>query len=420
MSQTESSAMPRAAPARPEAASPLARAAIVCLAVAMPVTMAIANKSAPVLLGAAALLALLSTALSGTLPHVWRRLGALLLRPPALALAAGALLAGASVGWSVDRAISLRGIIEGAPVIACALLAAACAGDIARRRDTLLLAAGLALAVALIVFEKYSGQSIHRLAGARAEGIEEKRSAIFAAILAWPVVSVFAAKARYGAAAAVFAALALGAGAAHSGAALFGLAAGAGVYCLALLGPRFTLGLTGLLLGAALTSAPWHGSIAARLMPANLVAALSEVHAGQRIAIWSEFGGRVWDEPVYGHGFNTSQEIYRGRPARSDAEANRLIEKIHPHNIYIQIWIELGAAGVALTCLFGAALYRSLSRGPRENLPARLALAAFIGAVGLVSHSLWQPWWLAAMASACIFMRIGDGADQRHAEGAGT
>ena len=397
----------RGGPAASGAPERLARAAVVCLCVAMPVTMAIANKSAPALLGAGAALALMSLALAGGLADAARRLKILLLRPHALSLIACGVLCAASLAWSIDTAMTLRGFIEGAPVALCAVAFAACAPAVTRRRDMLLLAAGLALAAGLILFENYSGEALHRLVGARAMDIEEKRSALFIGALLWPALAVFAAKTRYGPAAALFGAAVLAAAAGHSGAALFGLGAGGVVYGLALIGPRFTLGLTALCAAAALLSAPWQGAGLARVMTPNMEAVLAQVHAAHRIAIWSEFGRRIWEEPLRGRGFNTSQSLYRAAVAQTDAQADRLIEKIHPHNIYIQIWTELGALGVAFAGLFGAALYRAMLSLPRSALAPRLALTAYVAAVGLVSHSLWQPWWLAAIAASCIFMRMG-------------
>lgn len=75
---------------------------------------------------------------------------------------------------------------------------------------------------------------------------------------------------------------------------------------------------------------------------------------------------------------------------------------IHPHNIFLQIWMELGAAGVVL---FGLALFGAGLALIRASLPAAVAAGA-AGAIGailvsaMVEASLWQVWRLSAAGLA--------------------
>ena len=77
---------------------------------------------------------------------------------------------------------------------------------------------------------------------------------------------------------------------------------------------------------------------------------------------------------------------------------------IHPHNVFLQIWMELGAAGLGL---FGIAIFGGGLALIRASLPAAVAAGA-AGAIGavlvsvLVEASLWQVWRLSAAGLAAL------------------
>jgi|GEM_PF-1298761 len=80
------------------------------------------------------------------------------------------------------------------------------------------------------------------------------------------------------------------------------------------------------------------------------------------------------------------------------------IMPIHPHNIFLQIWMELGTAGLGL---FGLAIFGCGLALIRASLPAAVAAGA-AGAIGavlvsvLVEASLWQVWRLSAAGLAAL------------------
>jgi hypothetical protein len=76
----------------------------------------------------------------------------------------------------------------------------------------------------------------------------------------------------------------------------------------------------------------------------------------------------------------------------------------HPHNVFLQVWLELGPAGaalLALSLLFGA---RALDRLELRRLSAAsiAAVAATIYCSFMLEASIWQAWRLAALALAII------------------
>jgi O-antigen ligase len=81
---------------------------------------------------------------------------------------------------------------------------------------------------------------------------------------------------------------------------------------------------------------------------------------------------------------------------------------IHPHNIFIQLWLETGLPGVFL---FAAALISSaeaiLARGFSAAASAVIAAtAAFVLVVAAVEMSMWQVWRLAAIGIAAVILAL--------------
>lgn len=76
----------------------------------------------------------------------------------------------------------------------------------------------------------------------------------------------------------------------------------------------------------------------------------------------------------------------------------------HPHNVFLQIWLELGPAGaalLALSSLFGARALLRLEI-PRLTAGAIAAVAAALYCSFMVEASLWQVWRFAAAALAIV------------------
>jgi O-antigen ligase len=138
------------------------------------------------------------------------------------------------------------------------------------------------------------------------------------------------------------------------------------------------------------------------LMPVGLLALL---HSGRPLSLplsWSERMGywlyataRIAEHPLRGWGLDASRTF---GPAIG----------LHPHNNAVQIWLELGVAGASLTALAWAIAWRRLSRERRSLVTAAtagsVAVYLFFGAV---SFGVWQEWWLALGALACVIATLG-------------
>lgn len=64
---------------------------------------------------------------------------------------------------------------------------------------------------------------------------------------------------------------------------------------------------------------------------------------------------------------------------------------LHPHNFMLQLWLELGAIGVALACLTWIIYWRNYYETSSSNTIAFFGCALCVAATGI---SVWQSWWL--------------------------
>jgi O-antigen ligase len=313
-----------------------------------------------------------------------------------------------SFTWSIAPAMTLRGLVEGLPELVFALATAAAWPIFARPCDARWLACGLCAATLLTGFEHFAGMPLHALVHARGEAWDLKRSVIPPAFLLWPAIEYFCARRQPLAALGLVLVAVLGIVFAHSGAPGFGLMAAATGFFAARAAPRATLWASALILGLLIVAAPWTGSIAGRALPARIEQALSEEHAAHRIQIWTAFELRVGDRPWLGHGFDTSFKVSTaarpgGLPVGPDNEA--MVDN-HPHDIALQIWVELGLAGGLAAAVAGLFVLRRLALLPPRALAVRLAFLITVIAVGLVGLSAWQPWWLASIAATLIWFDV--------------
>lgn len=134
---------------------------------------------------------------------------------------------------------------------------------------------------------------------------------------------------------------------------------------------------------------------------------------GYRIAIWGRVSELISENVLIGYGFDASRFI--GETAGLIPDATGRTSFMHPHNGFLQVWLELGLVGVAL---FSAAAILSVRQIVRRA-PNRQALAVAAGTITassviwLLSFGIWQGWWLAALGlNVCVvtllFRLMGD------------
>ncbi len=117
---------------------------------------------------------------------------------------------------------------------------------------------------------------------------------------------------------------------------------------------------------------------------------------GYRVEIWNRVHDLIGARPGMGYGFDSARVLAQGAG----------VTFLHPHNGLLQVWLELGAVGVALLLAWAAVSLRGYLSCARESraLATCAATMTAVAVFWLVSFGIWQGWWLAAIGlafSAC-------------------
>jgi len=333
-------------------------------------------------------------------------------RPPLLVWPAVALLGWAAVSaiWAPETGRALDGVWRlgltlGLAVLAADALRTGPATPLLARAAAL----GLAFGIAAALFDDLSGNALRALVRGIAEppatlafGLKNAASVI---ALLLPL-AVFATalprrvRLALGVSGAVVALLLPGESAKL--AVLAGLATGVA----AGFAPRATrFGLAGL--AAVLVLAlPW---LLGAALPRDAGALPNS--AAHRLLIWDFAAERISERPVLGWGMDASRAIPGGTgrpdaalreafgltsPAAAQWFAHAQLLPLHPHNLALQLWLELGAVGAALMALL-LALVALACRSPA-------ACGAFAAGlvIAMLSYGAWQYWWVSGLLLAAV------------------
>ncbi len=418
MSQTRRPDHPETEP-RAGAVVGLSTAGQVAL-VLIPLAMWLANRSAPLTLGIAALAFVLAAAMSPQAGGMTARLRWMLTTPLGLSLAAFLIWGLVSILWSHDRNGSLRAWGELALPIGLAVAIAA-SGRFAPRPAWLRgLALAIILACLLSIVELASGLSQRAALGiGKLFGFVFNRPAITALVLAVPVVHGLwrLPEARWpDRLLAVVLALAVAALAlkSESASARLGMAVCVTCWLLAAYLPRLTMVAVAAAFVVTMAMAPMLGIAATNWLPSQILNRFAVMTGQARIDIWVSFGELVRASPLYGAGFGTSATMHLHPLAQAvSPEHRQLLAVGHPHDMPLQAWVETGVIGAGLLTVAGLLLLLRLSRMPAAYMAPRLALFAGAFAISVVGHGAWQGWWIAVLGASILWFGSSEQRDLR-------
>lgn len=363
--------------------------------------------------------------IAATRPELWRDAARFLKnagwRDP-LMLAVGAFLA-----FCVWAAISgIWAPRADAPRLGLNILAPAAAGtaavwDIARRREMLspifrrVLAGAAVATIALLTLEAATGGWLRSVTwptdesqGRIKDMISLGRGATVLAAMAFgALLLVWRMSGRRLLVAALFAATVFAAYRFHIFANVGGLIFGAIVFAAALYQPKATVIALAALIVALLAAAP-----AAALAPADH---LVSAYAGtvpiswlQRLLIWRFAAENAIGCLPFGCGADYARALRESGGEIFLPGWNLPVSQmpVHPHNLFLQIWLEFGLPGVILFAVFIGAAAQAIVRSTLA--PAVVAAIAATVACTLVSAlvemSLWQVWRIAAPALGGVYI----------------
>jgi len=110
---------------------------------------------------------------------------------------------------------------------------------------------------------------------------------------------------------------------------------------------------------------------------------------GYRVEIWNRVFELIGAKPWTGYGFDSARSLAQGAG----------VTFLHPHNGLLQVWLELGAVGVALLLVWAGLSLRAYLAPPRDArvLATFAATVTAVAVFWLISFGIWQGWWLAAI-----------------------
>lgn len=124
-----------------------------------------------------------------------------------------------------------------------------------------------------------------------------------------------------------------------------------------------------------------------------------------RLIYWSYTAERILERPLFGVGTAATAALDAARIGKMEQPPGYAVPRrtaVHPHNVYLQIWYEVGAFGVVVAIAFGLALLRRTSGLSRRVQPYAVATAAVGTAILMPSYGLWQAWFQALLGAACL------------------
>jgi O-antigen ligase len=225
------------------------------------------------------------------------------------------------------------------------------------------------------------------------------RTAGIVAILCWPLALVVGRRWRAGGILILLAGTGFALTLFEPAVPLIAFAAALAVFGLALWRPRLAANALCVGVVALVLALPALPQLAPRLDTALTDAAINESSVSHRLEIWAFSTGRALERPLTGWGMATSRAIPGGMqnvPILGEPNADAPAIPLHPHNAFVQIWLETGLPALLLA---GFIVIRVLRRLPqavagRRETAAALATATALLIVANLSYGIWQGWWL--------------------------
>lgn len=181
----------------------------------------------------------------------------------------------------------------------------------------------------------------------------------------------------------------------------------------------YSLRKPALILGSALTFIVMITSpqiIVTFLDPVKVEAALpnqAKASYSHRLWIWRYVSHRAFEKSLTGWGLDASRDkelkqsmlwhserfcLEEGQKGEVQSCANESIP-LHPHNMALQIWLELGVIGSILAALVISIFPLLIAYWPLSRFGKALAASTYASSlvIGFVAYGIWQNWWVSTL-----------------------
>ncbi|SMH45143.1 O-antigen ligase family protein [Azospirillum agricola] len=232
-----------------------------------------------------------------------------------------------------------------------------------------------------------------------------KRTAALLCLLVWPAALVVDRAGHRAAALLVPVAYALVCLPLTSRSAILGIAVGIATFALACWSARRARQALGAILAFAFVAVVPVALFLDRVL--NLEGADWLFHSARhRIEIWGLAANRALQTPLLGQGIDSSRALTPQGEVSRFVEIGESLLPLHPHNAFLQVWLELGGAGAALALGATLMLLAGTGRMAERDQPFALALFATALAMGSTAYGIWQAWWMAGFLAAGLVLRL--------------
>ncbi len=336
-------------------------------------------------------------------------------RPLLILLGGMWLIGAASLVWTIDKSGSLSKLGQLSALIAAGLVlcdAATRLDEKSRRIVEYGLSLGFLLTLILIAVEILAKGPIARMTSRNGFDFDQtavygmwflKNSATLVVILVWPVVVILWRRLGARLILLMLIGVAWELYVIRSASAALAFIAGGGFFALSLRWPDKTMKMLMILAILFISALP----ILPRLFFAqeSVVSRLSG-SSHHRLTIWNFAAEKIAEKPLLGWGLDSSRSIPGGKeivPYMADgspyAQANEEKLPLHPHNGFLQFWLELGVIGTTLGALLALFVVYRAGSGSQPGLPRAAALATTVAALVVfsLSYGAWQSWWVSTL-----------------------
>lgn len=154
------------------------------------------------------------------------------------------------------------------------------------------------------------------------------------------------------------------------------------------------------------------------VIPADMLAYREGLHlvswlptsARARVIIWDTTAERVFAHPWLGIGLDSTAALTAETKDDADQPQGFVYKRStghHAHDVFLQTWFELGLVGVVLFALAGVLSALRILLLPQFAQPFAAASFATFFAVAAFAWSMWQTWFMAAIALVPLYLGIG-------------
>jgi hypothetical protein len=131
--------------------------------------------------------------------------------------------------------------------------------------------------------------------------------------------------------------------------------------------------------------------------------------AAHRVLIWGYTANDVLRHPLLGAGAASTRYIEQAEPpaiVRTAKFEFPVSVNYHAHNVYLQVWFELGAIGALLFWFAGRPVIAWIATAAAAVRPAIYAAWATAAAMASTSYSFTDPWFMGFFCLMAVFTRL--------------